>query len=98
MTGRGRRPGERNPAADVVLSDDALIERTLRFSGSYVSDNGCVTLRRDPDASYEYTGNAFVGFCDACANADLLSPDGEHLPDVRAAIAFTATHAHDDVD
>ena len=94
----GRRTGDPSPAADVGLSDGALIERTLRFSGSYVSDNGCVTLRRDPDASYEYAGSAFIGFCDVCAQAGLLSPDGEHLQDVRAAVAFTATHAHDDVD
>jgi hypothetical protein len=92
MTGQGRRTG------DGVLGDDELIERTLLFSGSYVSDDGRVTLRRDPDAAYEYTGSAFVGFCDACANAGLLSPEGEHLPDVRAAVAFTATHAHDDED
>jgi hypothetical protein len=97
VTGQGRRAGGSTPA-DVGLGDDELIERTLLFSGSYVSDNGRVTITRDPDASFEYTGRSFVGFCDVCANAGLVSPDGEHLPDVRTAVAFTATHAHDDVD
>ena len=81
-----------------MLDEDELIERTLFFSGSYVSDNGSVTIKRDRDTSYQYTGTWFVGFCDVCANAGLLPADGEHLHDVRAVVAFAATHAHDDVD
>ena len=29
-----------------MASDDDLLERTLAFSGSYVSDDGTVTVRR----------------------------------------------------
>jgi hypothetical protein len=81
-----------------VPSDDELLERTLTFSGSYVSDDGHLTIRRSISGSFEYSGNRFVGYCSRCGRALLIPPDGEPLPDVSAAIAFAATHDHGDVD
>lgn len=79
-------------------SDDDLLERTLRFSGSYVSDDGHVTIRRAPSGADQYSGNRFVGYCRRCAGALLIGPDGEPLSDIPAAIRFAATHDHGDVD
>jgi hypothetical protein len=81
-----------------VPSDDDLLERTLAFSGSYVTDDGTVTIRRRGGRSHEYSGDRLVGFCTVCSRAHLLPPTGEPLPDVRAAIAFITEHSHGDVD
>ena len=79
-------------------SDDDLLERTLAFSGSYVSDDGNVTIRRSGAGATEYSADRFVGFCAVCAGPPLVPPDGEPLPDIRAAIQFVAQHRHGDVD
>jgi len=78
-------------------SDDELLERTLAFSGSYVSDDGNVTVRR-ATASFEYSGARFLGNCRVCSRALLIPLTGEPLSDVRAAILFVAAHNHGDVD
>jgi len=80
-----------------MASDDELLERTLAFSGSYVSDDGNVTVRRAA-AEFEYAGHRFLGNCRVCSRALLLPPTGEPLADVRAAILFVAAHHHGDVD
>ena len=79
-------------------SDDDLLERTLAFSGSYVSDDGALTIRRSASGSFEYAGSQFVGYCRRCARALLMPPDGEPLRDIGAAIRFAAAHDHADVD
>jgi len=84
-------PGGRLP------TDDDLIERTLAFSGSYVSDDGHLAIRRTA-VSRNYSGPLFLGYCRTCARGRLIVPTGELLPDVAAAIRFTATHHHDEVD
>jgi hypothetical protein len=81
-----------------VPSDDELVERTLAFSGSYVSDDGHLTIRRATSGSFEYSEDRFVGYCSRCAGALLIPADGEPLSDIRAAIGFAATHEHGDVD
>jgi hypothetical protein len=81
----------------MVPSDDVLLERTLAFSGSYVSDDGHVTIRRSFGSS-EYSGSRLTGFCDVCARAGRTARAGEPLSDVRAAAQFVAAHAHGDVD
>jgi hypothetical protein len=81
-----------------MSSEDELLERTLAFSGSYVSDDGNVTVRRLHAASFEYSGDRFVGNCTVCARALLIPATGEPLPDVRAAILFVGAHGHGDVD
>ena len=81
-----------------VPSDDELLERTLTFSGSYVSDDGNVTIRRSAPGPGEYAGNRFVGYCRRCARTRLMPSDGEPLPDAPAAIRFAATHDHGEVD
>jgi hypothetical protein len=81
-----------------VPSDDDLLERTLAFSGSYVSDDGNLTIRRSGVGSFEYSGERFVGFCTVCSRERLIPPNGEPLPDIRAAIHFAAAHSHGDVD
>ena len=79
-------------------SDDDLLERTLAFSGSYVSDDGQVTIRRSSGGSFEYSGARFVGHCHVCSRAGLTSSGGDPLPDVRAAVRFVATHDHGEGD
>ena len=81
-----------------MASDDELLERTLAFSGSYVSDDGNVTVRRVAAASFEYSGDRFLGHCTVCARALLIPLTGEPLTDVRAAIQFVAAHNHGDLD
>jgi len=81
----------------MVPSDDDLLERTLAFSGSYVSDDGHVTIRRSPGSS-EYSGARFTGHCAVCSRAGLIPPTGEPLSDVRAAVQFVAAHQHGDAD
>jgi hypothetical protein len=79
-----------------VPSDDELLERTLAFSGSYVSDDGNVTISRV--SSSEYSGDRFVGRCSACSRGLLIPPAGQPLSDVRAAVHFLSTHDHGDQD
>jgi hypothetical protein len=79
-------------------SDDELLERTLAFSGSYVSDDGNVTVRQVATASFEYSGDRFIGNCTVCSRALLIPLTGEPLSDVRAAINFVAAHNHGDVE
>jgi hypothetical protein len=81
-----------------VPSDDELLERTLAFSGNYVSDDGNVTIRRSAVGSFEYSGDRFVGNCAVCSRALLISPTGVPLADLHAAIDFVATHNHSDLD
>jgi hypothetical protein len=85
-------------AGGSMPSDDELLERTLAFSGSYVSDDGNVTVRRVAGAAFEYSGHRFIGHCTICARAGLLPLTGEQLSDVRAAIQFVAAHDHGDLD
>jgi hypothetical protein len=92
---RGRHTGA---PGGTVPTDDELLERTLTFSGSYVSDDGQVTIRRSASGSAQYTGNRFVGYCRRCGRSLLMPSDGEPLPDIPAAIRFAATHDHGDVD
>lgn len=79
-------------------SDEELLERTLAFSGTYVSDDGRLTIRRSPSGSGEYSGDRFAGYCDRCVRAQLIPNDGEPLRDMPAAIRFAATHDHGDID
>ena len=79
-------------------SDDDLLARTLTFSGSYVSDDGHLTIRRSTSGSGEYSGDRFAGYCDRCVRDGLIPIDGEPLRDLRAASRFAATHDHGDVD
>jgi hypothetical protein len=81
-----------------VPSDDELLERTLAFAGSYVSDDETVTIRRSAVGSIEYSGARFVGRCTFCSRALLIPADGQPLSDVRAAVQFVATHHHGDED
>jgi hypothetical protein len=81
-----------------VPSDDDLLGRTLAFSGSYVSDDGNVTIRRTSDGATDYSTDRFLGFCTACSRARLIPRNGESLPDIRVAKQFLAQHRHGDVD
>ena len=81
----------------MVPSDDDLLERTLRFSGSCVSDDGHVTIRRS-SGTVGYSAARFIGHCDVCARAGRTPPTGEPLADVRAAVQFVAGHDHGGVD
>ena len=85
-------------AGGSMPSDDELLERTLAFSGSYVSDDGNVTVRRVAGAAFEYSGHRFIGHCTICTRAGLVPLTGEQLSDVRAAILFVAAHDHGDLD
>src|SRR3954447_7307737 len=76
-----------------VPADDDLLERTLRFSGSYVSDDGHVRVRRAADP----TGSSAPrsrGYCAVCAGAGRTPPAGEPLDDVRTVVRFVAGHDH----
>ena len=81
-----------------MASDEDLLERTLAFSGSYVSDDGNVTVRRIAAPTFEYEGHRFLAHCSVCSRAGLVPLTGEQLSDVRAAILFVAAHNHGDVD
>jgi hypothetical protein len=81
-----------------VPTDASLFDRTLAFSGSYVSDDGRVTITRVVSGPFQYSPDRFVGRCDICARKGIVPADGELLPDARAAERFLATHDHDDVD
>jgi hypothetical protein len=82
----------------LVPADEELLERTIAFSGSYVSDDGIVTIRRSGGVWAEYSGDRFVGNCAICSRARLIASTGESLPDLRAASQFLATHDHGGVD
>jgi hypothetical protein len=81
-----------------VRSDDELLVRTLAFSGSYVSDDGTVTIRRSRGGSTGYSGDRFVGNCRLCVRAHLIPAAGAALPDGEAAARFRATHDHGGID
>ncbi len=78
--------------------DDDLLERTLAFSGTYLSDDGQVTIRRSLVRSAGYSGARFVGHCAVCSRAGRTPSTGEPLFDMRAAAQFAAAHDHGDVD
>jgi hypothetical protein len=80
-----------------VSSEDQLLERTLAVFGSYVSDDGQVTIRRVGGSS-QYLAARFTGHCALCSRAGLLPPTGEPLSDIRAAAQFLAAHRHGEVD
>jgi hypothetical protein len=80
----------------LVPTDQNLLERTLAFADSYVSDDGQVAVRRAPAAPY--SGARFAGSCAICSRAGLLPPSGELLFDVRVAAQFVSAHSHDDRD
>ena len=84
-------PGGRLP------SEQELIERTLAFSGTYVSDDGQLAIRGSA-GSFEHSRHGFLGYCGSCARARVIPPTGEPLPDVVAAVRFIATHDHNEVD
>jgi hypothetical protein len=109
--GGSRAGGDRTPSRTLLLPlgdagtpggmvpcDDDLLERTLAFSGSYVSDDGHVTIRRSAAGSFEYSEARFVGQCHVCSRAGLIPSSGEPLADVRAAVQFVAAHDHGDLD
>ena len=79
-------------------SDEELLERTLAFSGTYVSDDGTVTIRRSSMRSVEYSGDRFVGNCTVCSRALLVPAMVEPLTDIKAAFRFMAAHDHAEVD
>jgi hypothetical protein len=81
-----------------VPTDAGLVERTLAFSGSYVSDDGHVRISRARSGASQYSGARFVGTCDVCARVGLLPATGDELADVGAADRFLATHDHGDRD
>jgi hypothetical protein len=82
----------------MVPADDELLQHTLVFSGSWVSDDGQVTIRRAFQQSTGYSGARFVGHCATCARAGLAPPAGDPLSDVRAAAQFVAAHQHGSAD
>ncbi len=78
--------------------EDELLERTLAFSGTYVSDDGGVAVRRVAVDPFAYDGHRFLGNCLVCARARVLPPAGQPLADVPAASRFVSAHSHGDVD
>ena len=78
--------------------EDDLIESTLAFSGSYVSDDGILAIRRSETTVFEYSSDRFLGQCSLCVRDGRVAVSGEALPDIGAAIAFAAVHRHGDVD
>ena len=98
MTWLSRRAEQRGTPGGTVPSDDDLLERTLAFSGTYVSDDGDVTIRRSLVDSTAYSAARYVGWCQVCMRADLVPASGELLSDVRAAARFVATHDHAGTD
>lgn len=87
-----------SPGPSLLPSDGDLLERALAFSGTYVSDDGHLAIRRSTSASFAYSESRFVGYCRSCARARLMPPTGEALPDVSAAIRFTSAHDHGELD
>jgi hypothetical protein len=99
VTGLGLRaaspPGVEGAAAP---AEGELLEQTLAFSGSYVSDDGTVTISRAVDHAFAYSGARFGGRCTVCARALLMPDDGEPLADIGDAVRFVATHDHGGLD
>jgi hypothetical protein len=81
-----------------VPTDTGMVEQTIAFSGSYVSDDGHIRVSRAQPDAHQYSGDRFVGTCDVCARAGLLPASGELLADVHAVNRFVATHDHGDTD
>jgi hypothetical protein len=81
-----------------VATEDDLLERTLAFSGSYISDDGNLVIRRYEAAVFEYSSDRFLGQCAVCARAGRVAASGEVLSDIGAATTFAAVHHHGDVD
>jgi len=81
-----------------VPTDEDLLERTLTFSGSYVSDDRHVTIRRADGQAAGYSRERFIGFCTLCSRAGLIPPDGALLTDIRSAAYFVAAHDHTEAD
>ena len=84
-------------AGGMVPSDDELLEHALAFSGSYVSDDGQVTIRR-AFVSFDYSAARFTGHCALCTRVGLTPATGEPLSDIRSAVQFVAAHDHGDGD
>jgi hypothetical protein len=80
-----------------VPSGDELLERTLIFSGTYVSDDGQLIIRHFA-GSPDYSGSRYLGYCRSCARARVIPETGEPLPDLSSAARFAATHHHGDID
>ena len=78
-------------------SDDALLEATLTFAGTYVSDDGKLRITRASGGT-GYVAARFVGYCDACDQTGQTLPAGEPLADIPAAVLFAAAHIHGDED
>ena len=78
--------------------DDELLEQALAFSGSYVSDDGVVSICRAAARTATYSGARFVGRCTVCGRTRLLPDDGEPLADVPEAVRFVAMHDHSGLD
>jgi hypothetical protein len=91
------RPSGATTGGGWVPSDDELLDRTLAFSGSFVSDDGQVTIRRSGGSS-EYLAARFTGVCAVCVREGLTPPSGEPLSDSRAAARFATAHHHGEVD
>jgi hypothetical protein len=85
-------------AGGLVPPDDELLGQTLAFSGSYVSDDGTVTISRSVVHALAYSGDRFVGRCTVCARALTIPADGEPLRDLLEAVRFVATHDHGGLD
>jgi hypothetical protein len=81
-----------------VPADDELLEQTLAFSGSYVSDDGTVTITRSVVHASAYAGDRFLGRGAVCTPALLVPADGEPLADVGEAVRFVSTHDHGGLD
>ena len=81
-----------------MSTNAGTVERTLAFSGSYVSDDRSVRITRARSDVSEYSGARFVGNCDVCARAGHLPVTGELLAHSGAGDRFLATHDHGDVD
>jgi hypothetical protein len=86
------------PAGGIVPSDDELVGDALAFSGSFVSDDGTVTVSRPVAQRFAYSGDRFVGRCSVCVRARILPAAGEPLSDVRAAVRFVSLHDHAGLD
>jgi hypothetical protein len=91
-----RIPAARTPGGTVPRDDD-LLEPTLAFSGTYVSDDGTVAVRRSV-SSPSYSGARFTAYCAVCSRAGLIPATGEPVLDLRAAVRFVSAHDHGERD
>jgi hypothetical protein len=99
------RPGIPHPRDAAVASDIAgpsvdpdLLRGTLDFAGSYVSDDGAVTILRVTGRSADYSADSFTGVCVVCARAAPGEQVLHDLPDLRTALHFLAAHDHGATD